>query len=417
MKIRFLALLLTVAPALQAAADEGAWDPARHSTFTTSRPDGHYVSSRAIAHQLMKNSPPRLRYRPGMTVAEQQKWRADVREAMTRLMRHPQLPASAQQPRLLWTRQRDGYRLEKWEAYPLDSAAVPYLVLVPDGVDAQHPAPAILCIPGSGQTKELLAGESATDPDRSEVKPTRNAMARLYAKEGYVAVAVDNPACGEPCDLERISGAGGTDYVTFARALLELDWNYLGYASYTDKVILDWMKTRSDMRRDRLVVSGFSLGTEPLMALGAMDPDIYAFVYNDFLCSTRERALVMTLPDANGRRPWPNDISHLIPGFLTEFDFPDIVAALAPRPVICTEGGLDRDFDMVHRAFAEAGAPDAFESHHYAKFVDPSSRTPLEKMPEGVDRSTFFRLANVDPPSHYFKAEHVLPWLRRILAD
>ena len=123
----------------------------------------------------------------------------------------------------------------------------------------------------------------------------------------------------------------------------------------------------------------------------------------------------MTLPDMNGRRWWPNDISHLIPGFLTEFDFPDIVAALSPRPVICTEGGLDRDFNMIHRAYEAAGAPDAFVHHHYAKYAPDSMRLPVDTIPYGINRDRFFRLANVDSPNHYFKSEHILPWLREVL--
>lgn len=404
------ATIATGAAARTAGED---FDPAQHSTFTTDREDGRYVSSRAIAHRMMTARPPRLQYHDGMDSTEMAAWRTDVKTTMERLLQYP-VPDSISPAKKVWSRQRDGYRIEKWESYPLDEAVVPYLVLIPDGVDASNPAPAMLCIPGFGQTKELLAGETAIDPDKSEVKDAKSAMARIYAKEGYVAVAVDNPAFGETDDLEHLVGRRG-DYETFSRALLELGWNYLGYTAYVDKVILDWMKTQPEMRNDRLVISGFSLGTEPLMAIGVTDPDIYAFVYNDFLCTTRERALVMTLPDKEGYRYWPNDIAHLIPGFLVEFDFPDLVAALSPRPVICTEGGMDRDFNSVHSAFKAAGAPDAFSSHHYVKFADESARTPLDKMPEGINRATFFRLANVDPPSHYFKAEHILPWLKKIL--
>ena len=409
----FTLLSVALTPVRSVAID---FDPSEHATFTTDRPDGRYVSSRAIAHRLMNSQPPRLGYKCGMDASQLAQWRDDVAATMRRLMAHPDTVDIALAKKIGEWR-RDGYTLQKWESYPFAEAVVPFLVLVPDAVSADNPAPGILCIPGYGQTKEQLAGETAVDLDSSMVNQTKAAMARMYAKEGYVAVAVDNPAFGESDDLERLAGRWVGDYVTFARALLELDWNYLGYTSYVDKVILDWMKTAPDIRGDRLVISGFSLGTEPLMAIGVMDPDVYAFVYNDFLCTTRERALVMTLPDEKGNRPWPNDIAHLIPGFLKEFDFPDLVAALAPRPVICTEGGMDRDFDKVRDAFSASGAPAAFEAHHYAKYDDPSDRVFLDTMPSGIDRATFFRLANVDPPSHYFKAEHILPWLRKILKD
>lgn len=87
--------------------------------------------------------------------------------------------------------------------------------------------------------------------------------------------------------------------------------------------VLDWMKQDKGIRADRILVSGFSLGTEPLMVLGVLDKSIYGFVYNDFLCQTQERACVMTRPSANGYRPFPNSIRHLIPNFWKYFNFPD----------------------------------------------------------------------------------------------
>ena len=123
----------------------------------------------------------------------------------------------------------------------------------------------------------------------------------------------------------------------------------------------------------------------------------------------------MTKPDANGNRPFPNSIEHLIPEFLLMFDFPDIVAALAPRPVICTEGGLDRDFHKIAKAYELSGAPEHFSYHHYAKYADPSMRMDIQEVPEGIDRAQFFRIVNCDSPSHYFKTEWVLPWLEGVL--
>ena len=136
-------------------------------------------------------------------------------------------------------------------------------------------------------------------------------MALNIAKQGYISVAVDNAAAGEAADLEPLTGTS-YDYDTPSRILLELGWSYLGYTSFLNKQVLEWMKCQPFIRKDRIVVSGFSLGTEPLMVLGVMDPSIYAFVYNDFLCQTQERAIVMTEPDQRGRRPFPNSIRHFL---------------------------------------------------------------------------------------------------------
>lgn len=352
------------------------------------------TSTRSVAESLMKRSLPRLHFDPAKMAADSfPQWQADMSAAMAQLMKHPEAQVKA--PEKVGATAYEGYRAERWMSYPVEGAAVPFLVLIPDGVDAEHPAPAVMCIPGSGQTISQLAAEGG--------------MARRYVEEGLVAVVVENPSSGELADN------GNFDYVTSSRFLLEAGWSYLGLASWQDKVILDWMKSAPEIRRDRIILSGFSLGTEPLMVLGLLDKEIYAFVYNDFLCRTRERALTMNKPNSNGTRDYPNNIRHLIPGFLMEFDFPDIVAALAPRPVICTEGGMDRDFKIIREAYHLAGADGNFTFFHYKKYADSQSRIQLSEMPAGIDRDEFFRYANVDPPSHYFKAEHVIPWLRTLL--
>lgn len=388
-----------------------AADPVDSILDVSTRQDGRLTSSISHVRSLMRANGPKLRFDPSMEADSFPKWQAAMSEAMTRIMKHPDYTPA--EPRMVKEVERPGYRLQRWETYPLPDAMVAVNVLIPDGVSAENPAPgAVICIPGFGGTKELLCGEVNGNYDLSqplpEGEPAKQAMARHFADKGLIAVAVDNVSAGELSDQDRF------DYLITSRYLLELGWNYLGLCSWQNQVVLDWLKTRNDLDPSRIIVSGFSLGTEPLMALGLMNPDIYAFVYNDFLCTTRDRILAMTAKDGNGNRPFPNNIEHLIPEFLTEFDFPDIVAALAPRPVICTEGGLDRDFNKIRKAYEMAGAPENFEAHHYAKFVEDSVRVPIEEIPAGIDRDTFFRLCNVDPPHHYFKTEHVMPWVDRL---
>lgn len=379
--------------------------------ITTDRKDGRFLSSRGSVQYMLEQVKPAYAFDPSFTPTEFKEWQSNLRTAMKELMHFPEhsdVPA----PVCVKTVQRDGYRVEKWESYPLPGSVVPYLVLIPDGVDAAHKAPGVLCIPGFGGSKEGLAGETEGDYELTSqpVEPVKKgAMALHYVKKGLVAVAVDNTSCAE------LSDNGYFDYLNTSRILLEMGWSYLGLTAYQDWIVLNWMKGQDFVNKERIIVSGFSLGTEPLMVLGALDPSIYAFVYNDFLCRTLERILVMTEPDSKGARPFPNSIEHLIPGFLTQFDFPDLVAALAPRPVICTEGGLDRDFDLIGKAYRIAGKPENFTFYHYKKFADPKDRKQIEKVPEGINRDVFFEIVNVDPKNHYFKGEWVLPWIDKVL--
>lgn len=378
----------------------------------TGRADKRHLSTRGTVQSTLARRVPSLQFDPDASPSEFMRWQKKMSDGMARIMNHPEKESAA--PVMIKSVKRDGYRVEKWESYPLPESVVPFLVLVPDGVDAHRPADfAALCIPGFGQTKEMLAGERRGNFElEGEANPNagKGAMALQYVRQGLVAVAVDNPSFGE------LSDNGYSDYLTSSRFLLEQGWSYLGLSSWQDKVVIDWMKTQPYIKRDRIIASGFSLGTEPMMVIGLLDPEIYAFVYNDFMCRTRERILVMTKPEENGNRAFPNSIEHLIPGFLNLFDFPDIVAALAPRPVICTEGGLDRDFSLIAKAYEIAGAPANFTFHHYALFSDPAARRDIKELPPGIDRATYFRLCNVDAPHHYFKTEHVIPWLERLRA-
>lgn len=412
-KNRLVGLLVLLAQSTFVSAQTPDVIGQEQAIIQSTRQDGRFLSSYGVVRSMLSHVKPECAFQPEMTSGEFRKWQDEVRKSMQEIMKFPEIKEMPA-PQRIGSEQRDGYRLEKWEFYPLPECVSTFLVLIPDSL--QQPVPAVLCIPGSGGSKEGLAGEPGIalklNDDYQNPKVT---MARNFAKAGYVAVAVDNPAAGETSDLERYARGRNYNYDLVSRVLLELGWSYLGYTSYLDMQVLQWMKDQPFIRKDRIVLSGFSLGTEPLMVLGTLDTSLYAFVYNDFLCQTQERALVMTVPDKNGTRPFPNSIRHLIPDFWNKFNFPDIVASLAPRPVILTEGGLDRDLDLVRAAYKITGHPENVEIHHYPKYADPNNRNDVKVLPEGLDRDEYYRLVNVDGANHYFKFELVLPWLEKHL--
>lgn len=388
------------------AVQSADFNPQEHRVVRTDRADGRHISTYGVAHAMLKNTTPKYAFHSDFTPDEMRVWQQGVRSAMEEIMCFPDVTGQPE-PVCVLSEEKDGYRQEKWEFYPLPECVSTFYILIPDSV--QLPSPAVLCIPGAGMSKENIIGAT----------PSKNphlAMAKNIAQHGYIAVAVDNAAAGEADDLGR-KAHGGYDYDTPSRILLELGWSWLGYTSYLDKQVLEWMKQQPYIRADRIVVSGFSLGTEPLMVLGVIDPTIYAFVYNDFLCQTQERAIVMTVPDEKGRRNFPNSIRHLIPRWWKYFNFPDVVASLAPRHIILTEGGLDRDFDVVKRAYEISGHPENVEAHHYPKYASSESRTPYDTLPEGMTREEFFEAANVDSKNHYYKDELILPWLDKVLQE
>ena len=85
----------------------------------------------------------------------------------------------------------------------------------------------------------------------------------------------------------------------------------------------------------------------------------------------------------------PNSIRHLIPNYWHYFNFPDVAASLAPRPIIFTEGGFHRDFRVVQAAYRDSGKPENVNCYHYPKFADASQRTDVEFLSEGMDDPHF----------------------------
>lgn len=415
MKNRILLIILVIFSSLPSLyAQDTEWNPENHRVPVSERKDGRFLSSYGVTWAMLNHTTPKHAFHPEFTRKEFSQWQKRLREAMANIMCFPEVKDQPR-PTLLKNEARDGYHIEKWEFYPLPECVSTFLVLIPDHLD--KPVPAIMCIPGSGQCKEELAGEPGEYPRLTPgYQNPKIAHAVNLVKAGYIAVAVDNPASGEASDLEKYTAGTAYDYDVISRLLLELGWSYLGYTSYLDMEVLKWMKTQKQIQKDRIILSGFSLGTEPMMVLGTLDPSVFAFVYNDFLCQTQERAEVMTKPNQNGRRGFPNSIRHLIPNFWRNFNFPDIVAALAPRPIILTEGGLDRDFNLVRKAYEIAGNPNNVEIHHQPKYADPAKRTDWQSLPKGLGRE-FYDLVNVDGSNHYYKSELIIPWLNKIVGD
>ena len=91
MKLLVFTVLILISVVTFGQQRRQGFDPAANSTFTTERTDKRYVSSRAIAHRLLKNDEPQLKFRCSMDSMEFRAWQAHVYEAMGRLMKHPSL--------------------------------------------------------------------------------------------------------------------------------------------------------------------------------------------------------------------------------------------------------------------------------------------------------------------------------------
>ena len=388
-------------------------DPEKYKIISSGRPDGRYVSTRGFVQYFMRNQKPQLAFNPQFSKDEFTKWQTTVRVKLQELMKFPVVPPRPQ-PKFISKVKRDSYTVEKWEIYPQLGSIVPFLMLVPDSVSAENPVPAVLCLPGTSSSKESLAGEDELHPIY-EVKrfADKNRMAMFYAQQGIIAVAVDNPGFAETSDLEKYTGKGNFDYGTFTQYLLNMGWHYMGLSVFQNHQILQWMRTRDFINPDRIAISGHSLGGWSAPYLAVLNPDISAVVMNQCIYRWLD-ASKRTKPDSTGLRPTAFGLCYVVPGMFKWFDNPDIIASLAPRPLLCSEGGTQTDIDLIQRAFQIMDAKDNMAVFHFAKYRNPETRY-YDYLPEGLDNNEFLKYINTDPTDHYFKADVAVPWLKNIL--
>ncbi len=378
--------------------------PEDRHVLNSDRTDGRFVDIEGFLHEYLKNLDPELRFDPQIPAEHFPGWRALVAEKLRELLALPEFAGEQPAPKMLWAEPRDGYELQKWECYPEPYSVLPYLVLVPEGINAESPGPAVMCFPGSNGTKEALADEPDIVPWAAERKhPARNIMGVHYARAGITAVIVDHPDRGEHTN----NVFSGGRYEICVHAI----WAGRSFESISvagKLAVLDWMKEQRFIDAERIAVSGHSLGAKPVLHLGVLDPAIAAVVWNDFFSHWLVRELMVST--------FRGHLGHYIPGMQQWFDYTDLAAAVAPRPFLITEGGRTEDIDRVSRAWDITDAPGNFSVTYYPKYATAEDR-PYDNAPlfEGMTVDEYFEYANVDVPEHCFKENVAVPWLARVL--
>lgn len=371
--------------------------PRQTRVFRSRRSDGRMETTPSFVHQLMKRLQPRLAFDPAFTRAGFLDWKRRVRRQLRTVLAFPDVPPQPA-PRLLASARRAGYALQRWELYPEPACVVPFLALVPDGVSARRPAPAVLCCPGTDHPKEVLAGEPWKGAF-SSAYPEREDMARRFARAGFVALAFDNPGTGKLADPRT------ADWRRQSELLLWLGRSYEGLSVFQKWTALQWLKRQSWVDHRRLATCGHSLGAKPALLLALLDPAIRAVIWNGGAVDWRRRHLVLNLKPV---APW-----HYVPGFMRWFDYADLMAALAPTPLLVTEGGRGEVRRAIARAYALMDAPASLTFAYMPSFATAAARRwDRRPMPEGLTEKQYARYSHFSG-EHYFKGDLAIPWLCR----
>ncbi len=248
---------------------------------------------------------------------------AEFRDKLLECLGGPWPEPCPLQPQLRNTIQQDGYRIESitYEVEPDDR--VPALLLIPAGVDADHPAPAIAV--WHQHAGQWHLGKS--EPAGLAGNPMHHTGVAL-AREGYVVLCPD-ALCFEERQHEQLEN-GEFERFEFLRYVV--DGRCMAWKNILDmRRAIDLLCSRPEVQADRIGCYGHSMGSTHTWLVGPWEPRLKALVGN------------CCLPTYEGIHN--HHLLHCFPNFIPGIhrygDHPEIAALIAPRALHLNLGETD----------------------------------------------------------------------------
>ncbi len=283
------------------------------------------------------------------------KWKEELRNKVRELLGEFPEPADLK-PHLLSKEETDSYVREKWVIQSEEDCWVPLYLLVPKGFHGKLPA--ILCAHGHGPYgKDSVAGVHFNDPNRkAEIARLNYNYAEQMAIAGFVTVAPDWRSFGERIAYYNPYPGRDICNIHFIQHLI-LGRTLLGSNVFDGMRVIDFLTTLEYVDPDRIGCMGLSFGGTMTTYLTLLDNRIKA---GDIICyATTTEHYAISRPNFCG--------SQLVPHLYKYADVPDVMAAIAPKPLLIESGASDTCFwihsalkahEVIKKAYGVAGVPD-----------------------------------------------------------
>ncbi len=226
--------------------------------------------------------------------------------------------------RQLKVEQKDGYRLE-WILYdsePEDS--IPAILLVPDNVDPDNPAPGV-CVWHQHNGQWHLGKTEPAGLAGNSMHHTGVALVKL----GFVVLCPDALGFEQRAEGFKLQ-AGALERFLYLKYVVR--GKTMAWKNIVDmRAAVDCLAGRDDVQSDRLGCYGHSMGSTHAYMVGPWEERLKAIVCN--CCLPTYEAIE------------ENEILHCFPNYVTgiypEADTPDIASLIAPRALHMNFGELD----------------------------------------------------------------------------
>lgn len=256
-----------------------------------------------------------------------QRARHQIRATVQQLVGNVPSRAGSPAARVISREEKEGYTVEKFEFDNGAGAMVPGYLLIPKS--GKRPMPAIFYCHWHGGNYDLGKQEIFTTHHTPEIP------AETLTRAGYVVMTIDAYCFGERSG----KGPGGpgekgsAEEMSTAKRELWLGRSLWAMMVRDDQMALDYLFTRPEIDRQRVGVTGISMGATRSWWLMALDERIKTGVAVG--CLTRYQDLIAE------EKLKAHGIYYFVPGVLNHFDTEAIVSLIAPRPVLFMTGDED----------------------------------------------------------------------------
>jgi dienelactone hydrolase len=311
---------------------------------------------------------------------------ADTRAAFLAVIDRPKV---ALKPELADLPPLEGFRRQHLWFWSDASERVPGYLLLPDAAAFKGRRPVVIALHGTGGTKD---GGEITN------------LLMKAVKAGFIGVAIDGRFHGE----RTRAGSGTVEYnAAITRAYVTGEGHPFYYDTAWDVMrLIDYLVTRKDVDPTRIGLTGISKGGIETYFAAAADPRVAAAVsfigvqsFKWALENGQWRARIATIQTgfdgaaaAAGKSPGSVDFvrefyARVVPGIDGQFDGPQMLSAIAPRPLLVINADSDANTPIAGVRLAVATAKPFYAAANASDRLTLiiQENTPHRVNPESVD--------------------------------
>ncbi len=309
------------------------------------------------------------------------------------------------QPHTAMRWETDDYVGEKIEFNTTPRFRVPAYVLSPKRHSGRRPAVidlhchAGVFVFGKEKVMPVPTPHPALVDLQEQVYEGRSTSEELV-KRGFVVISIDRFYFGERRTLFDDANSLGMDLAkytkdeireanrrsargeaTLAKSLFWAGSTWNGIAHWDDKRTIDYLITREDVDSNRIGCLGISMGGDRANFLCAIDDRIQCAVSVGWMATLKD--LIRSHIDTHS-------FSHFLPGLTRFLDLPDVIGAMAPKPLLvqqCTRDGLytlesmKKAVEKIGKIYSWAEAAD----HYQGTFYDTPHRFTREMQEDAFE--------------------------------